>query len=139
MVRLVNVDLNSVAPTTSNRIRIADVLSEIDFEEESISEEFNYMESITNRDGLNRMFEERRVEREEKEKKISERINDIKKDEIKIEVEKIWKISGKIRTRISKNDREKAIKIISKRIREEEDANLHLNYLKRHKPNENNL
>ncbi|CAF1083918.1 unnamed protein product [Brachionus calyciflorus] len=117
---LINQDINFNGSVTSNfigRKRIADIINEINCEE-SDDEYFDRMETITNRVGLNQMFEERRQEREEKEKIISHRIASITSEEIDIEVQKIWsnQDESSSRKRMSKKDRDQATKNIIKRI-----------------------
>ncbi|CAF1032028.1 unnamed protein product [Brachionus calyciflorus] len=81
------------------------------------------------------MYAEREKERQEKQQAIDNRISTISESDIEAEVNKIWASNGLStkRKRISKLDRENARKHISKRIRQEEENNVHLRYLERHR------
>ncbi|CAF1069668.1 unnamed protein product [Brachionus calyciflorus] len=69
---------------------LADVMEEINLDQDSDDESFNYLVSIANREGLNRMYAERAAERTEKEQAINERVNSITSTDIDEEVKKIW-------------------------------------------------
>ncbi|CAF1100274.1 unnamed protein product [Brachionus calyciflorus] len=102
-------------------------------------EDFNYIESNLDKRNLERMYAERNIERQERDKAIEERKKFVTAEEIDLEVRKIWKtnaVSNKSK-RMSHLDRKQTRRNIFKRIREEEEYNLHIRFLERQRQENN--
>ena len=121
-----------VQPTTSRGIRLADIIDEINDVE---GDSFDYMESITNREGTNLIYAERRAELEEKEREIQRRIEAITNEEIENEIRQVWVLKGvaESRKQFCKKERTQARKDIIKRIERDEKNNVHHRFLERNK------
>lgn len=76
-------DTNAVQPSTSRRLRIAEILPLINFYEADEDDHFDYIGQTLHRDAINRMFAERQAERVENENAISARDNAITNEKLK--------------------------------------------------------
>ena len=128
----------SETKNSKKRIPLAELLAQDDEEDEE-EDNFNYVKSTLNYEPINKMFAERRQERLEMEQAIASRVSLITENEIEEEVYKLWEQERKSNPkskrkyeRITKEDIAKANLRIKKRIRLEEEGNVHLRYRKRH-------
>ncbi|CAF0884111.1 unnamed protein product [Brachionus calyciflorus] len=121
-------------PTVSHRPRLAEILKDIDLNNLD-DEEVDYIGMISNKQALEKINSERELRKKERaqtEKLIEYRISSITEKQKVNEVHKIWETSVlSKRICISQCDKIKAIKNMEKRIREEEEYNLHIRFLER--------
>ena len=93
-----------------------------EIESESEAESFHFIKPAVKNPALQAMFQRNREDKAAIELRVQQILRAITVDQLKPVVTSIWKKNGKFgQTRITKNDKDEALKILSRRFREEEE------------------